>query len=137
MDRTSSSSSNWCCKWWVSSRVGMANPAPVGARPAWGKNPNLASFRASSRIREKSPSLLGIGIEINPRVGMGTGIGSILTLSPSPSPLPHFEIYPHPSQNPTFPFPIEEKSPSPFLLLDFGWIILCIVKVLLHKLIKL
>jgi len=84
--------------------MAMVSLPPPGPRPALGKNPR--------------PQLgwgRGWGLEMNPRAGMRTGTRINFHLVPSP--LPRFGRYPIPIL--TFPSPIREKSPPPFLFIRF------------------
>jgi len=71
-------------------------------------------------------------IKIDPRVGMATGVN----FHPVPVPAsPLLEIFPSPPL--LSRFQLRKNLHLHFFLLNFGWILLCIVKIVLHKLVKL
>ena len=99
----------------------MIHPQEVGLGMAMGQGiPALVG--APPYIGENSP----------PSTGMGTGMVVNFHLIPVlTSPL--WEISPSPLSRLRL-----GKNPRPhFFLLDFSWIISCIIKVVLHKLVKL
>ena len=99
----------------------------------------MATGRGSLRIGEKSlpPTGMrmetGTGVEINRRAGMETRTG--VNFHPIPVPAsPLWEIFPSPFS--LFRSRLEKKSHPCFFLLNCSWIVLCIVKIMLYKLIK-
>ena len=108
---------------------------------AYGRDGNRAGIprprRGLAPHRGKIPAPTGMGtgtgIEINPRAGMGMGTG--VNFHPVPVPVTPFVKYS--ISIPTFPSPVGKNPYSYFFLLNFSCIILYVVKVMLHKLVKL